>query len=125
MPAALTFLLTFQLVGLVLVSALGLAIPEPVVGLILMFVWIHLKWPVPESLGPLCEGLLKHLSLLFVPAAVGLITYLDLLTEHWIPVFLALLVSTPLSIAAGAFTFSVLAKRMNAPPEGDEVKQDG
>ena len=125
MPAALTFLLTFQLVGLVLVSVLNLAIPEPVIGLIMMFLWIHLGWPVPAELGPLCEGLLRHLSLLFVPAAVGLVTYLDLLSQHWVPVFLALAISTPLSIAAGAWTFSALARWMKLPPEGDEVKQDG
>ncbi|MGB0965551.1 MAG: CidA/LrgA family protein [Litorivicinus sp.] len=125
MPAALTFLLSFQLLGLVLVSALGLAIPEPVIGLILMFVWIHLKFPIPAELGVLCEGLLKHLSLLFVPAAVGLITYVDLLAEHWVPVFLALLISTPLSIAAGAWTFSKLAGRMGMPPQDEEIKSDG
>ncbi len=125
MPAALTFLLSFQLLGLVLVSALGLAIPEPVIGLILMFAWIHLKFPMPQELGVLCEGLLKHLSLLFVPAAVGLITYTDLLSQHWVPVLLALLISTPLSIAAGAWTFSKLAKSMDLPPEGEEVKKNG
>lgn len=125
MPAALTFLLSFQLAGLVLVSWLNLAIPEPVVGLILMFVWIHLRWPVPDELGMLCEGLLKHLSLLFVPAAVGLLTYSDLLLAHWAPVMLALVISTPLSIAAAAWTFQVLARRMQLPPEGDEVKRDG
>ena len=87
-----------------LVTALNLAIPEPVVGLVLMFLWIHFKAPMPSELGSLCEGLLKHLSLLFVPAAVGLLTYVDLLAAHWMPVFLALLISTPLSIAAGAWT---------------------
>lgn len=125
MPAALTFLLSFQLVGLVLVSWLNLAIPEPVVGLILMFAWIHFRAPVPDELGPLCEGLLKHLSLLFVPAAVGLITYADLLLQHWAPVFLALIISTPLSIAAAAWTFQKLAQRLQLPPTGDEVKRDG
>ena len=125
MPAALTFLLSFQLLGLVLVTALNLAIPEPVVGLVLMFLWIHFKAPMPSELGSLCEGLLKHLSLLFVPAAVGLLTYVDLLAAHWMPVFLALLISTPLSIAAGAWTFAKLAKLSGQPPEGEEVKTDG
>lgn len=123
MPAAITFLLAFQLAGMVLVQGLGLAIPEPVVGMVLMFVWIRLQWPVPEQLDALCTGLLSHLSLLFVPAAVGLLTYVDLLSEHWVPVFLALMISTPLSIAMGAWVFARVAKAINQPPSGDEVKR--
>ena len=123
MPAAITFLLAFQLAGMILVTAFGLAIPEPVVGLVLMFAWIRLGWPLPESLDALCTGLLSHLSLLFVPAAVGLLTYSDLLTQHWLPVFLALLVSTPLSIATGAWVFSRVARAIDRPPVGDEVKR--
>lgn len=122
MPAAITFLLSFQLAGMVLVTALSLAIPEPVIGLVLLFAWVRLKLPTPPALDALCTGLLSHLSLLFVPAAVGLMTYADLLWAHWLPVGLALLVSTPLSIAVGAWVFSRVAQGMNRPPTGDEVK---
>lgn len=122
MPAAITFLLSFQLVGMVLVTALSLAIPEPVIGLVLLFAWVRFGLPTPAALDAMCTGLLSHLSLLFVPAAVGLMTYADLLWEHWLPVGLALLISTPLSIATGAWVFARVARAMNRPPQGDEIK---
>lgn len=122
MPAAFTFLLAFQLVGLFVVTFTGVAVPEPVVGLILMFLWLRLKWPHPQALESLCTGLLQHLSLLFVPAAVGLLTYTDLLAAHWVPIVWALVISTPLSLAVAAWVFGKTAKAMGQHPKGDEVK---
>jgi holin-like protein len=56
------------------------------------------------------EGLARHLSLLFVPAGVGVMMYVGQVAAEWMPIAFALLVSTVLAIAATALTFARLLR---------------
>ena len=72
---------------------------------------------VPESIGAAADALAKHLSLLFVPAGVGVMMYFGRLAGEWLPIATALLVSTVLAIAAAALTFTALTRRIRAPAD--------
>lgn len=61
---------------------------------------------------PLANGLLANLSLLFVPAGVGVIGHLDELAANGLPLALALVGSTVLAIAVGALVFRAVARAM-------------
>ena len=90
----LLWLLAFQLVGEVLVRTLGIDVPGPVAGLVLLFVVLQLRRPpAGANLFRAADGLLKHLQLLFIPAGVGVITLLGTVGEHPIPLVGALLLS--------------------------------
>ncbi len=106
----LALILCFQLLGEVLTRALDLFLPGPVLGLVLL-VALFVAFPkVAEAVRPTANGLLSHLSLLFVPAGVGVVGHLATFSDYG-PVFLiALLVSTPLAIGAGALTFVGVAR---------------
>lgn len=97
-----TTLLIFQLIGEVGVHTLALPIPGPVVGMFLLFVFLLLRRTLPDSLDSASTGLLSHLSLLFVPAGVGVIVHLDTLSTEWQSIGLALVLSTFLTMAATA-----------------------
>ena len=73
MITALAALLVSQLAGEALVRLASLPIPGPVVGMILLFVVMLTRTPLPPTLGETADGLLRHLSLLFVPAGTGVI----------------------------------------------------
>jgi holin-like protein len=66
---------------------------------------------VPESLAAAADGLARHLSLLFVPAGVGVMMYVRQLADEWVPIAAALVVSTALAIAVSAIVFAWLARR--------------
>lgn len=91
-------LLVCQLLGELLVTAVGLPVPGPVVGMLVLLLGLMLKGGVPESLALTAGGLLQHLSLLFVPAGVGVMLHLTLLGDQWPAVGLALLASTVLTL---------------------------
>ena len=78
-----------QLVGEVLVRGLGLSIPGPVVGMVLLFGVLSWRRPGPES-GTLrfSDGLLRHLQLFFVPVTVGIMVHASDLGRQWLPVTL-------------------------------------
>src|SRR6185369_2766782 len=79
----LAILLLLEAIGESLTHALSLPFPGPVVGMILLLP--ALRWPwVRESVSAVAEFLLAHLSLLFVPVGVGVITHLDIVVSTWI-----------------------------------------
>lgn len=90
----LLWLVACQLVGEVVVRALDLRLPGPVVGMALLFGL--LQWRKPAEDAPTiraADALLRHLQLLFVPAGVGVVTYLSLLRDEALPIVAGLLVS--------------------------------
>lgn len=111
MIPALTLLLVFQLVGEILVLALALPVPGPVVGMALLFVALMLRGSPGEPLRHIAGQLLRHLSLLFVPAGTGIVLYGALLYSEWLPLTVALVVSTLLGIAVTALLLQFLVRR--------------
>jgi holin-like protein len=76
------------------VRALGVPIPGPVVGLVLLLVVLQIRRPGREAgVVRAADGLLRHLQLLFIPAGVGIIQYFPLLAEAWLPVAAGLVIS--------------------------------
>lgn len=122
MLKALATLLVFQLAGEFLAKFLALPLPGPVIGMALLLASLLAGKRLPDWLDVTADGLLRHLSLLFVPASVGLVQYLDLLGAEWLPILLALVVSTVLGLAASALTFVLVARLVKAHPRMDERK---
>jgi holin-like protein len=101
---AITLLLVFQLVGEVISQVLGLPIPGPVVGMLLLFLALHVRSAMVERLRETAQNILQHLSLLFVPAGVGVMLHLRRVEHEWIAITLALVLSTVLTIVVTALT---------------------
>ena len=112
MIEAFAILLVCQLVGEVAVTAWTLPVPGPVIGMVLLVVILVVLRRVPASLDSTAQGLLRHLSLLFVPAAVGVMAHVARLQQEWLAISVALLVSTVLTIAVTATVFRLVAGRM-------------
>jgi holin-like protein len=106
----LTILLVFQLVGETLAYAFSLPIPGPVIGMLLLFGFLQWRGATSE-LKDTAQLLLQHLSLLFVPAGVGIITYGALLRTEWLPIVVTLVASTALTLLASAWVVHRLVKR--------------
>lgn len=105
-------LLFFQLLGEVIVMMMGLTIPGPVLGMIFLFIVLLLLRKVPEFLSFTTTNLLTHLSLLFVPAGVGVVTHLKRIGSEWFPIVTTLFLSTLLTMAVTALVMQWVMKRM-------------
>lgn len=115
MVNALLALLGFQLVGEVLVRAVGAPIPGPVVGMLLLFLAIRWRGRAPEALQRASRGLLGNLSLLFVPAGVGVIVHLQLLAADWWRLLIAIVASTLITLLATALVMQGLIRLRRRP----------
>jgi putative effector of murein hydrolase LrgA (UPF0299 family) len=112
MPALAGFawLLALQTAGELLSRGLALPVPGPVVGMVLLL--LALRQPaVQEPVAAAADALLAHLSLLFVPVAVGVMAYLPVLARFGWRLALVLLASTWLGIAVTALVLRALQPR--------------
>ncbi|WP_448189026.1 CidA/LrgA family protein [Azospirillum sp. sgz301742] len=111
MLGSITILLVCQLVGELTVLVLKLPIPGPVLGMLLLFAGLLVRGGVPRPVSDTAGGLLRNLSLLFVPAGVGVVAHLGRLSDEALPIAAALIGSTLLSIAVTAWVMAALLKR--------------
>jgi len=112
--AGATWLLLFQCAGEAMSHLLRLPVPGPVVGMVLLLVALRSRDRIPDSIAVAADGLAKHLSLLFVPAGVGVMMYFGRLAGEWLPIVVALFVSTIVAIAVAAVLFAALARRVES-----------
>jgi holin-like protein len=113
---ALTILLAFQLIGEGISQVLRLPIPGPVVGMGLLLLALAARPRLAEPLRATAQGVLQHLSLLFVPAGVGVMLHARRVADEWVAIAIALVASTVLGIAATALTVRFLAGRRRPKP---------
>jgi holin-like protein len=85
-------------------------IPGPVIGLLLLLIFLVMKGEVNQPLGMVADTFRQHLGLLFVPASVGVVLFLPDLKTHALAVTLALLVSVVLTIAVTALVLKFFWK---------------
>ena len=110
MLEALTLILLCQLVGEVCVLFTGLPVPGPVIGMLLLLAWFFLRRELPESVGRTADTLLSHLSLLFVPAGVGILVHWDRMRGQWAAIAAALVLGTLVTLAVTAMTMTAVAR---------------
>ncbi|MGB0696373.1 MAG: CidA/LrgA family protein [Rhodospirillaceae bacterium] len=138
---AFLILLVCQLVGEALDRSLGLGVPGPIIGLVLLIAALVLrsrlmkradrpetrtetrtkpetgaepgtKIEIPQNLSKVSHGLLSHLSILFVPACTGIVLHLERIASAWVPLALTIIVGTTLTFIATAGSFVLVSRWM-------------
>ncbi len=109
----LAWLLLLQSVGELLSRGLSLPFPGPVVGMILLLG--ALRWPlVREPVAACAEFLLSHLSLLFVPVGVGVMTHLSIVSQYGGRMLLVIVFSTLIGLAVAALVMHRFGRKDDA-----------
>lgn len=121
MIASLSLILLCQLAGEALVRGTGVPMPGPVIGLMLLLLLLLLRDRFAVlARGPLqgggvestSHGLLANLSLLFVPAGIGVVQKIDLIVDHGVAFLGVLVVSVLITLLVTVTTFIVAARLM-------------
>ncbi|MFF0952790.1 CidA/LrgA family protein [Rhizobium leguminosarum] len=111
-------LLACQVVGEAVAHITGLPLPGPVIGMLLLFCLLGLRdaiapgtlQSVRDSVDTSAGLLLRNLSLLFIPAGVGLVQRYDLMAKHGVGLSLTVFISTVLTLAVTALVFCLVAR---------------
>ncbi|MFM9917516.1 MAG: CidA/LrgA family protein [Rhizobacter sp.] len=103
----LAWLLACQSAGELLARAAPIGLPGPVIGMLILM--LALAWaPVRDPVSAAADVLLAHLSLLFVPVGVGVMTHMGLLSQYGAQLAVALVLSTWIGLAVTALVLRAL-----------------
>ncbi len=108
---AIAALLVFQLAGEILVQWLGIPLPGPLAGMVLLLAALCFYGRLPDKLRSTSNGLLGHLMLLFIAPVAGVVTQLERISQDWIPFVAACLGATALTMVVSALTLQFMLKR--------------
>ncbi|MEH6457136.1 MAG: CidA/LrgA family protein [Cocleimonas sp.] len=127
----ITALLCFQLLGEFSVHLLKLPLPGPVAGLIFLLIFLTIlgrsksnkRQQALSTIEQSSSALLNHLSLLFVPAGVGVMVHFDKLANEWLAISVALIFGVLITLATTAFCMKITMRlmRINLTPTDHEV----
>ena len=117
----LALLLLMQSAGEALSHFLQLPVPGPVVGMVLLL--LALRWaPVQQAIAPAAGFVLTHLSLLFVPVGVGVMTHLALLGTHGLRLVVVIVLPTWIGMAVTALVLRLWQTPAATPPKAGDAE---
>lgn len=111
MIAGLVQILLFQSIGELVSKFLLPSLPGPVIGLVLLVIWLVLQKDINAELALVADTFSQYLGLLFVPAAVGVVLFLPELKANALAILSALIGSVILTIGTSAFVVRFLSQR--------------
>ena len=110
----------FYLLGCFVAALIGNFVPGSVIGMILLFCALSLKWVRPGHVKKVSMFLLDNMMLFFIPVGVGLITSYTLLSRYMLAIIVASLVSTVLVIAVVGLVEQKLESKKRSKKEDDD-----
>lgn len=107
---AIYFGITF--ISEIIAKLLPINIPASIIGIVILFVLLELKVLKTEDVEMTGDYLIKIMPILFVPAGVGLIKYLDVLKIVAVPMVFVITLSTAVVMTAvGVVTQKLVEKK--------------
>jgi holin-like protein len=123
MIRGLLILMLFQGLGELISKGLALTIPGPVIGMGCLLAVLLVKREVDGDLAAVSAAFSQHLGLLFVPAAVGVVSFLPVLNAYGWAVALVLLLSVAITIVATALVLRLSGPKNLEPPSGTNLSE--
>jgi holin-like protein len=102
-----------------------LPLPAPVTGLILLYAELSVRGKMPDDLGVLADRLLQFLGMLFVPAGVGVIAYLNVLKAEALPILAAVIGGTAITLLVTMVVANWLGIRIAKSQEREPDRLEG
>ena len=110
MLKALFYIFLFLIIGEFLKYLFHIPIAGNILGMILIFIALKFKLIKLESVKPASDKLVKYMVLFFVPYGVGMMTYFDVIQDHWFAILVAALLSTLVTLYITAIIQQKLEK---------------
>ncbi len=124
MIKGLFWIFLFLFLGNLISTLTGGFVPGSVIGMLLLFTSLYVKFLKPESVRAAATVITKNMAVFFVVPAVGLMVYANLLATNFLSIFLSITVSTILTMSIVALVqewFETKQRRSASPEKEDEA----
>lgn len=113
MVKGLFHILLFYFLGEMLSLVLGGWLPGSVLGMVLLFLALYFKIVKPINVKDAATIITKNMAVFFIPAAVGIMVYVELFSKSLMIIASAIVVSTVLTLITVALVQENFEKRRN------------
>ncbi len=103
-------LVILQFISNFIINISPIKFPAPILGMVFFVILLQTKIIKEEWIKEICELLLKHMALLFIPLFVGIIVYFDLIKTNLLPILLAIFLITTLIMVFTALFVETIIK---------------
>ena len=110
MLKSLLYIFGFLIVGELLTWLFKLPVAGNIIGMLLIFLALRLKLIKLQDVKPAADQLIKYLVVFFIPYGVGLMVYFNLIAEYWLPISIAVIFSSILTLYITAIILEKAAK---------------
>lgn len=107
-------LFAFLAMGEFVVYCTGIPVPSSIIGMLLLTAALKLRIVRLFWVDKVSDFLVKNLGFFFVPAGVGLMRCLGLLSEQWVPIVAASVISTFLIIATTGWVHQMVRRTLSS-----------
>ncbi|OEY71703.1 CidA/LrgA family protein [Salegentibacter salarius] len=110
MLKALAYIFGFLLLGELITYFFEIPIAGNILGMFLIFLALRLKLIKLQDVKPASDKLIKYLVLFFIPYGVGLMVYFEIIAAYWMPISVAVIASTVITLYISAIIIEKLEK---------------
>lgn len=118
--AQIAILYGFYYIGVFIVELTGLPLPASIVGLVLLFISLQMKWIKVEMIQLGAGFLIAFMTLFFIPPMMGIIDYPQLLSLDGIILMATVVFSTMFAIFITSILSQKIEKKEQSLKEGKE-----
>ncbi|MDR0847289.1 MAG: CidA/LrgA family protein [Lactobacillales bacterium] len=104
-------ILVFSFLGEIISKLSGLPVPGSVIGMVLLFAALMTKVVKVRQVENVGKFLLENLTILFVPAGIGLMLHFDVILRHWALIIIIIAVTTILAQGVIALTVQKIKRK--------------
>lgn len=119
------YILSFSFLGEVLSKVFNLPVPGSVIGMLLLFLALQFKVLKVKDVETVGGFLLGNLSILFLPAGVGIMVYFPVIKDTWWLLLIVSLITTAFTVAFVGVIVQAVKRRFEDDPDGNVKEEVG
>jgi holin-like protein len=122
--AALFFI---YLVSLLLFYYFSIPLPPALIGIFILLVFLIVRRRVPVSINQSARPMLAHMGLFLLPALVSVLLYGDLISDYYLSLITAVVLSTVVSLGITLWFSQAILSNVKTKPQkaGTAEQQNG
>ena len=104
-------LLFLQWISTEIIAFLGIPFPPPLLGLLILTALLCTGVIKENYIEDICTALIDKMALLFLPAGVSMILYLDVIKAELLPISLTVILSSVIILCSTALVLEMLLRK--------------
>ncbi|MBQ3112992.1 MAG: CidA/LrgA family protein [Phascolarctobacterium sp.] len=104
-------LLFLQWISTEIIAFLGIPFPPPLLGMLILTALLCTGVIKENYIEDICTALIDKMALLFLPAGVSMILYLDVIKAELLPISLTVILSSVIILCSTALVLEILLRK--------------